>query len=296
MKYTYAYKTSDGVRHEDAMDASSREEVFVALRARGIRAIKVVAEDGSKANGEWEEGRSKREEGRSRDGATLPSPRLRRAGRIFRIAFSFLVLAAAGAGAYFIANGPGRLPQAPAGRKAGMMFTTEQSRAAYTNLEAQAARIIAEHKASMATLRLDILTNYKLIEGTQDRSVFVNRIKSGYRAIDNSRASTRELFKSIFTIFPAECANERAEAQRMYAETMDILDVSESRLANDEKAYRMLDSNRGRWHSHEDSVIWQDRSLANEFEYLRHDVDQSALRWMRDFDDEGPAATGNPKK
>ena len=52
MKYTYAYKTSDGVRHEDSMNASSREEVFSALRAKGIKAIKVVAADGSKANGE----------------------------------------------------------------------------------------------------------------------------------------------------------------------------------------------------------------------------------------------------
>ena len=52
MKYTYAYTTSDGVRHEAAMDASSREEVFAALRAKGIKAIKVVAADGSKANGE----------------------------------------------------------------------------------------------------------------------------------------------------------------------------------------------------------------------------------------------------
>ena len=34
------------------MSARSREEVFEALRARGIRAIKVVAADGSKANGE----------------------------------------------------------------------------------------------------------------------------------------------------------------------------------------------------------------------------------------------------
>ena len=52
MKFTYAYKTSDGVRHEAAMDAESREAVFAALRERGIKAIKVVAADGSKANGE----------------------------------------------------------------------------------------------------------------------------------------------------------------------------------------------------------------------------------------------------
>ena len=52
MKFTYAYKTSDGVRHEAAMDAESREAVFAALREKGIRPIKVVAADGSKANGE----------------------------------------------------------------------------------------------------------------------------------------------------------------------------------------------------------------------------------------------------
>ena len=51
MRYTYAYKTSDGVRHEDAMEADSREEVFIRLREQGIKAIKVVAADGSKANG-----------------------------------------------------------------------------------------------------------------------------------------------------------------------------------------------------------------------------------------------------
>ena len=56
MNYTYAYKTSDGVRHEASMDAESREAVFEALRAEGIRPIKVVAADGSKANGEQEEG------------------------------------------------------------------------------------------------------------------------------------------------------------------------------------------------------------------------------------------------
>ena len=33
------------------MDAESREAVFVALRKQGIKAIKVVAADGSKANG-----------------------------------------------------------------------------------------------------------------------------------------------------------------------------------------------------------------------------------------------------
>ncbi len=52
MKYTYAYKDSSGKRHEDSIEAEARDAVFVALRAKGIRPIKVVAADGSKANGE----------------------------------------------------------------------------------------------------------------------------------------------------------------------------------------------------------------------------------------------------
>ena len=51
-KYTYAYKTSDGIRHEGVVEAASRECAFAELRKRGIRAIKVVAADGTKANGE----------------------------------------------------------------------------------------------------------------------------------------------------------------------------------------------------------------------------------------------------
>ena len=50
------------------MDAESREAVFEALRARGIRPIKVVAADGSKANGEVrEEGRGNREEEKKKE-------------------------------------------------------------------------------------------------------------------------------------------------------------------------------------------------------------------------------------
>ena len=47
MKYTYAYKESNGTRHEASMNAESREAVFAELRKQGIKAIKVVAADGS---------------------------------------------------------------------------------------------------------------------------------------------------------------------------------------------------------------------------------------------------------
>jgi len=52
VKYTYAYKTRDGVRREGVIEAPSRDEAFTTLRGQGIRPIKVVAADGTKANGE----------------------------------------------------------------------------------------------------------------------------------------------------------------------------------------------------------------------------------------------------
>ena len=51
MKFTYAYRDSSGIRHEATIEAESRDAAFAALRKDGIRPIKVVAADGSKANG-----------------------------------------------------------------------------------------------------------------------------------------------------------------------------------------------------------------------------------------------------
>lgn len=50
-KFTYIYRSSDGVRHTEQMSAASRDEVFASLREKGIKAIKVIADDGTKANG-----------------------------------------------------------------------------------------------------------------------------------------------------------------------------------------------------------------------------------------------------
>lgn len=41
MKFGYSYKTSDGSRHEDVFEARTKEDTFAALRAKGIKPIKV---------------------------------------------------------------------------------------------------------------------------------------------------------------------------------------------------------------------------------------------------------------
>ncbi len=41
MRFIYTYKTSDGVRHTAEIDAKRRDDAFAALRAQGIRPIRV---------------------------------------------------------------------------------------------------------------------------------------------------------------------------------------------------------------------------------------------------------------
>ena len=119
MKYTYAYKTSDGKRHEAAMDAVSREAVFEALRAQGIRAIKVVAADGSRANG-----------------AENDSKRTTASWRAALVAAIVLIAAAIVVGVWWLIGGGGRgataLPsdetQSPGGEAKATFFLTAQTR------------------------------------------------------------------------------------------------------------------------------------------------------------------------
>lgn len=253
MKYTYAYKTSDGIRRESVIEAASREAVFETLRARGIRAIKVMAADGSKANGE-----------------------IRGVRKCVAVLLALCAAALAGALVYFSVTRP-----EPPRR---IRFTNELSRAAYTNLEARAAAVVVRHRHALESLRLETLTDYGLVDRQRDSAPFLETIRAAYRAVDDSRAETRDLFRSIFDVFPAECTAEREAAQRLYAETMDAFDMSESRIVKDEKAYRLLASNYGKWLVRDGEVQWLDLTLANEFRYFRRIADSAASRWSKDFE------------
>ena len=110
MKFTYAYKTSDGRRHEAAIDAESREAVFESLRAEGIRPIKVVAADGSKANGE-----------ESRQGSRLSVRVLLVLSVPFVLSLAFVAWLALHGGSAALSGPPGQL-------NAAQSFLTSQTR------------------------------------------------------------------------------------------------------------------------------------------------------------------------
>lgn len=270
MKYTYAYKTSDGTRHEGAMEASSREKVFEELRRAGIRAIKVVAADGSKANGE-----------------------VRGVRRRTVAAISVTAAVLAGVAAYLMA--PSRRQGGPEEeRPPEIAFTSEEYRTAFTNLETRSEQILVRHFETIKALYMDDLADYRLVESTKDTEALNRKVRQGYRAVDDSRMAVRDLFKTIFTTFPAECRVEREEAQRLYAEAMDRLEVSERRIVKDEKALRLLVGNRGKWRCLNGRVVWNDATLANEFEYFRRDANQSAVRLRKDLGAMDSRTEGSP--
>ena len=58
MTFTYTYRSSDGQRHSAEIEAENRDDAFARVRRElGIKPIRVVAADGSKANGEEAAGR-----------------------------------------------------------------------------------------------------------------------------------------------------------------------------------------------------------------------------------------------
>jgi len=260
MRFAYSYKTSDNVRHEAEIDAPSRDAAFAALREMGIRPIKVVAEGGA---------------GMSRKVI------------LFVLSIAIVLFAVA-----VVTWWKWRMPPKEIGGT--RTYTSDVSQIAYTNLVTQAAEITRRHRERLDEIGVDLLANYALVANTTDDTFFTSRIKNGYRAIDEARQAARALFRTLYDIFPSECVRERTDAQRLYVETMEEIDLTEERLANDDKAFRLLDANRGQWHVVRGKVVWNNVELAKEFEFLRRDADSAAVRWRRDFGDVESDVVTNP--
>ena len=260
MRFAYSYKTPDNVRHEAEIDAPSRDAAFAALREMGIRPIKVVAEEG---------------------------PDMSRKMILLVLSAAIVLFAVA-----IVTWWRWRMPPQEIGDT--KTYTSDVSQVAYTNLATQAAEITRRHRERLDEIGVDLLANYALVENTTDDTFFTSRIKNGYRAIDDARQAARALFRTLYDIFPSECVRERTDAQRLYVETMEEIDLTEERLANDDKAFRLLDANRGRWHVVRGKVVWNDVELAKEFEFLRRDADSAAVRWRKDFGDVQSNVVTNP--
>ena len=276
MKFTYAYKTSDGKRHEAAIEAVSREEVFATLRARGIKAIKVVAEDGSKANG-----------GRDSGGTDIPVR-----SRAWQRTFLSVAMAAAliliAALAFFAFK---YLAARRVGDNASHQAAREDTRP--PDAEAAALKEIVE-KADAAkrrwtgrldALRIDEIASPAGVMTNADVSARYRIAKDAQKALERAKAETRAVFAAVATAFPPDSAAAK-DAQRLYGERMAELDAAEISLSNRKFALALLEANRGKWTlSGAGEAVFLDARLARMYRYCLDGIGTAAdtARWQRDF-------------
>ena len=258
MKYTYAYKTSDGVRREEAIEAASREAAFEALRARGIRPIKVIAADGSKANGE-----------------------VRRVGMRKRAAAA-LAAAVLGAG---IAVGAffGHKTAAPQAPDATSAYTAEE-REAFARLSADADAVARRFADEMGALRLEEVNSPAAVAGAVDVAPLYRIARSAQAAVEKARRDTRAVFAAVATSFPPDGEAIR-DAQRLYGERMAELDAAEISLSNRKFALALLESNRDKWSLKDGEAVFVDARLARMYRYCLEGIatDGATARWQQDF-------------
>lgn len=223
------------------MNASTREEVFMELRKKGIKAIKVVAADGSKANGE-------------------PQFVVRKRFVIVALAIGLVVGIIL---TLFISS-------ASSGSKEGSKIKKPVVELSDKLLALQndTKELLADHNKRMKASGVELLKDYTAIFTNSSSSAFNQAIRNGYHELNVSRQRMREVFRPFYSISPSDKLNERNAAQMIYDEAMEALDQSEVQLVRSEKAYRLLISNRGKWIVKNSDVIFADDTVALEFKYF----------------------------
>ncbi len=264
MRFTYTYKTSDGVRHEAEIEARTRDDAFAALRTQGIRPIRVE-----------EKPLSKEEKSR----------------RILFWTVGIMLALACAAGAWWWARAE-RAPEGSDKRVASPRVCGQgeskqryrsETRKAFEALKGKAEKVRKWHKDEFAKVDFALLHNYALIERSQDIGFAANELAKGKNVIESSRSRMKDLFRDLYDIFPPESANERLDAQRLYGEIMNEIDASEDRLDAEECVLALLDGNRSKWHVYHGNIVFEDMMLEREVGFFKKDTDGSTMRWKRDF-------------
>ena len=258
MKYTYAYKTSDGARHEADIEAESREAVFETLRGRGIRPIKVIAADGSKENGEGRGGGVRK--------------------RVAAAIAAAVLAAGLAVGAYF-----GHRTATPQTPDATSVYT-EAERKAFAELAANADAVGRRFKGEMVGLGLGEINCPSNVAATADAAPLYKKARDAQLLIDRARRETKEVFATVATSFAPDGEAIR-DAQRLYGERMAELDAAEISLANRKFALALLESNRDKWSLKDGEAVFAEARLARMYKYCLEGIatDGATARWQRDF-------------
>ena len=277
MHFTYTYRSSDGQRHSANIEAENRDAAFAKVRAEfGIKPIKVTAV----VVGQGENTQDNRD---AHDG---------RRATALGVLGVLAALALLAFGAWFWLTGRAARPGVRPYREGtnpsvAVRHKTSAANIAFTNLAARAEALELRQKERTARLNLDLLHNYALIRRLADLSELYEEIDKGRQIVDETRADAREIFGGIYEIFPAECVNERIDAEKLYDALMSAADAVEQRLDDEEEALVLLDDNRDKWDVQSGRLIFTDTRLEREFKFYNRPTAATSIRWRRDFGHRG---------
>jgi len=254
--WTYSYKTSDGLRHEDEMSAPSKDDVYAALRARGIRAIRVEERI---------------------------APVVRRGFRGLRKRdWSLMLLCAAVAVAAAVVmirrNAvPAAVPPvAPAREPDATLDEPHFKRLAKSVEDAMSA-----FRDASGTLDLALLSNYRLAATESGVARMRAEIERGRKMVEAARLAVRGVYDLQYGTIPATCVAETEAAQRLFGLALSEIDAFSEGLDGDECALGLLAENRGAWRTASGAVRWDDPRLEREFQVFRRAGSCAPVRWAR---------------
>jgi hypothetical protein len=255
--WTYSYKTSDGLRHEGEIDALTKDGAYLALRRKGIRAIRVderiipvvkTGFDGLRAR-EW-----------------------------LCIVLSIVLLLVL----FYVFMSSGDVMK-PVAQREKLEPVRVEPDFRYQELLAMSESLIEEHRSSLEEIDRELLTNYALIMKAENLAEFKAEIARGRKIVERSQKSARERFKEFYVRIQDVHAELRLATQRMYGIVMSAIEATSEQLYCDECAIDCLFDNKGKWSVRHGEVIWSDSALAEEFMSYCTDGFAEAKRWERDF-------------
>ena len=263
MRFIYTYRSSDGQRHSAEIEAESRDDVYARVRREfGIRPIKVVVADGALVTPRTNE---------AMVGHSLWSRR--------KVAIAFTcVLLAAGTALCWIGLRHWRSKST----FTSIRYNSATS-VAFSNILDRVQMIEKKQAERTASLNLDLLHNYALVQRLSDLSELYEEIDKGRQIVEETRVDVMSVFGDIYEIFPAECANERLEAEKLYDKLMASADAIEQTLVDEEDALVLLDENRDKWDVRSGRLVFTDKRLEREFKFYNRPTEASSIRWRRDF-------------
>lgn len=239
------FKDSQGIRHSDVYEANSKDEVFAALRKKGIRPIRVEN--------------------------PLPTPITPL--RIAVITVGVCLCVAVGTVLCLLKRGR-EVPLAPYNPETYAMFT---------NIQHRATELMDWKSKHCAALNFANAEDLKRIQSAEDLTLMFEEIRRSQKTVQNTKGYLRDVFRDICDVFPESCVRERSELKTRYGELMDELDRDEDRLLTATKAIRLLDANREKWSLRERQIVFSDAAIEKDFAFLRRVLEEGDSRWNRDF-------------